>query len=370
MKPHVLIVISDLGPGGAQPMNLRLARHLKGRDYPVRVVTLFKRSWFEPLDASDLDLVRLGAKGVSKPLVALRLVPLARQADVVIGGMEDASTNYGWLAARLARKPFIAWTHIAFEQHLQRQGWLDRWLSLRVRRHVRWTVFPAQGTLDSMRRALGKQPPDSTWQVIENFLDPMPEPAPRAPDPKLFAKPVLMGIGRLAEQKGFERLIRAHAALRAQGLDHHLVILGEGPKRQELEAEIGRLDVQDTAFLPGQVSNVHDWLAHATVFALCSRYEGFALVLLEALACGVPCVAMDCPAGPREILEDGWAGLLTPDGDELAFQEALAKLFTDADLRSLYALRGKERARHYSPERIVPMWERLLERVASAAKGA
>jgi len=111
------------------------------------------------------------------------------------------------------------------------------------------------------------------------------------------------------------------------------------------------------------VDNVADWLAHATVFALCSRYEGFALVLLEALAAGVPAVAMDCPAGPREILRDGEAGVLVPEGDETAMQAAIAQLLHDPGLRARFVQAGLTRARDFTPEYIVPKWETLLQEV-------
>jgi len=181
MKPRLLIIIPDLGPGGAQPMNLRLARHLQARDYPVRLVTLFKRSWHEPLDASGLDLVCLDAQGLNKPLVGFHLAPFARRVDLVIAGIEDAATNYAWLAAKTARKPLIAWTHIAFHEHLKRLSPLDRQISLQVRQRTRWMVFPSQGALDSMRRALGKPAQGACWRVIENFQDPLPQPTPRPP---------------------------------------------------------------------------------------------------------------------------------------------------------------------------------------------
>lgn len=347
-------------------MNLRLARQLQSRGYSVRLVTLFKRLWFEPLDPSGLDVVRFDARGIGKPLVALRLIPFVRQADVIIGGEDLAATNYGWIAAKIASRPFVAWTHIAFHEHIKRLSRLDRWLSLVVRRRIRWTVFPSEGALESLRRALGGQPDDAHWVVIENFLEALPEPAPTPPDPRMFAQPVVLGIGRLAEQKAFDRLIRAHAALRGKGLDHHLLILGEGPERPKLEAEAQRLGVTGTVFLPGHVTNVQDYFAHATVFALCSRYEGFALVLLEALSLGVPAVAMDCPSGPREILKDGWAGLLMPDGDETAFQAALERLLTSPELRQQYAERGRERAQDYMPDNIIPKWEVFLAEVASS----
>lgn len=183
------------------------------------------------------------------------------------------------------------------------------------------------------------------------------------PDVEAFAKPVIMAIGRLAQQKAFDRLIRTHATLRQQGFDHHLVILGDGPLRSELTAQATALGVADTVFMPGHVPNVAAWLNQATVFVLCSRYEGLPLVLLEALTCGVPAVAMDCPAGPREILDGGRYGNLVPDGDETAMTEAIARLLRDPNLRTRYAELGRERAKHYSAERILPQWEALFQEI-------
>jgi glycosyltransferase involved in cell wall biosynthesis len=203
--------------------------------------------------------------------------------------------------------------------------------------------------------------------VVENFLPKTSiTPEAKAIDPLLLSRPVILGVGRLAKEKAFDRLIRAHAKLLKMGLDQHLVILGEGPKRTELLREAQRLGVAATTFLPGHVPNVPDWLERATIFALCSKYEGLPLVILEAMAAGTPIVAMDCPSGPREILQDGYAGLLVPEGDETAFTEALAALLTSPELRARYSERGKQRAAYYCPERIVPQWESLFKEIAGS----
>ncbi len=368
MKPNVLIVIPDLGPGGAPPMNLRLAQQLQMREWRVRLAVLFDR-WRVLGDdlCGGLEIVHLGKFSLhDRMLLPVRLARLAKDADVVIGGVECAATTYGWLAARLAHRPFISWMHTNFHSHQARLRVVDRWITSLIYRCARWVVLPSRGALESLRLALGTQPPHAVWEVIENFL---PQagltPAIAPTDPNMFSKPVVMGIGRLVEEKAFDRLIRAHADLLARGIENHVVILGEGPLRPALEEEARRLGVRDSVFLPGHVIDVPGWLRQATAFALCSKYEGLPLVLLEALACGIPTVAMDCPSGPRAILQDGWAGLLTPEGDEAAFQEALARLLTSEEQRTRYAARGKERARHYTPERIVPQWEALLERVIS-----
>jgi glycosyltransferase involved in cell wall biosynthesis len=365
MKLRLLFVLPDLGPGGAQPMCIRLAHALQERGWLVHIAVLFDR-WrvINDKDCQDLNIAILGGTRFSDKMHALwRLKQMANEADIVIGGLESAATTYGHLVAGLVRKPFISWTHIAFHIYQQRLGKMDRILSRFVYRRARWVVFPSRGARDSLQETLGKQPVKAEWRVIENFIPDQSSPAGVSPDPNVFAQPVVLGIGRLDVQKAFDRLIRAHATLLAKGIMHHLVILGEGSQREFLEAEIRRLGVQDSVFLCGHVVDVPRWLAHASVFALCSKYEGLPLALLEALACGVPAVAMDCPSGPREILQDGADGLLTPEGDELAFQEALARMLTSPELRAEYATRGRQRAEHYSAERIIPMWESLLARV-------
>ncbi len=361
MRRRLLFVLPDLAAGGAQPMNLALARALSARGWQVRLAVLFDRPPTIALaQFSSLPILRLNARGTLSKLRALaRLTTLAREADIVIGGMEFAATTYGYWAAYGADKAFLSWTHIAFDRHQYSAPLLDRWMSRLVYRRCPHVVFPSHGAREALAKALGGQPARANWTVIENFLADLAQSGP-APDAKALTKPLVLGIGRLVEQKAFDRLLRAHAALRAQGLDHHLVILGEGPLREALTAQARALGVEESVFLPGHVGNVRDWLRHATVFALCSRYEGFSLALLEALAAGVPAVAMDCPSGPREILLDGAVGRLVPADDEAAFTKALGELLCDEALRAHYAALGRRRALDYTPARIVPRWEALL----------
>jgi glycosyltransferase involved in cell wall biosynthesis len=366
MKPKLLFVLPDLAAGGAHFMNVRLTQQLQQRGWHVDLAVLFRRDEVIPAETlSGLEVHRFNATNLPTKLAALaRLAQLAKRYDLVVGGMEFAATNYGYLAAQLAQKPFLSWTHIAFAQHQLNAGVADRAITQWVYRRRQNVVFVSHGALESLRLTLGEKPENVRWQVIENFIDPScPTDKKEVSDKRVFAKPVVAGIGRLASQKAFDRLIRVHAALRNQGLDHHLLILGEGPLRRALSEQASALGVFETVFMPGHVTHVAAWLSHAAAFALCSRYEGFALVLLEALSCGVPAVAMDCPAGPREILDGGRYGLLVPDGDEVAMTEALGRLLRDANLRAHYAELGKERAKHYSAERIVPQWEALFEQI-------
>lgn len=371
--PHrLLIVLPDFGAGGAQAMNLRLASLLANRGWLVTVVALFKRQSerVHGLDLPGLKLVSIDADHLyQRILLPYRIAKLARRADVVIGGLELAATTYGYIAARIARRPFIAWIHTTFHLHMRTTSKFNQWLSLYVYRHTRYQVFPSAGAMASMDEALDDKTSHPDWHVIDNFnrcSHRKSEPAV-LPCTAAFSLPVIMSMGRLSPEKRWGRLLRAHAKLRQQGIDHHLVILGEGAQRQELEREIESLAVSETVFMPGYVANPKAWLGRSTIFALCSHYEGQPLVLLEALQEGVPIVSMDCASGPREILEGGTVGILTPPGDEIAFQTALSKLLLSPELRATYVLRGLERAKFYSAERVVPIWEALLEEVSLSA---
>lgn len=139
------------------------------------------------------------------------------------------------------------------------------------------------------------------------------------------APPVVLGVGSLEARKDFATLVHAFARLRAKR-PLHLVILGEGRERGRLEALADELGVAAEVRLPGFESNPYRWMKRASVFALCSRREGSGAVLVEALACGTPAVAADCPTGPGDILQHGRVGPLVPIGDERALASAIERL--------------------------------------------
>jgi glycosyltransferase involved in cell wall biosynthesis len=142
------------------------------------------------------------------------------------------------------------------------------------------------------------------------------------------APPLVLGLGRLSSVKDFATLVRAFARLR-EHQRAHLMILGDGGNRAELEALVQELGVAQDVALPGFVSNPYPYIARAAAVAVTSRHEGVANVLCEALALGRPAVSTDCPGGPREVLCDGRYGPLVPVGDSAALASAIERLLDD-----------------------------------------
>lgn len=141
--------------------------------------------------------------------------------------------------------------------------------------------------------------------------------------------PVVLAAGALEPRKDFATLLRAFARVRADR-PARLVILGRGGERGRLAALAAELGVAAEVRLPGFDPNPYRWMARAAVFVLCSRREGSGAVLAEALACGTPVVAADCPSGPAEILDDGRIGPLVPVGDAEALAHAIERMLDDS----------------------------------------
>jgi glycosyltransferase involved in cell wall biosynthesis len=161
--------------------------------------------------------------------------------------------------------------------------------------------------------------PVITPELFARAEEPLDHPWFRPGEP-----PVVLGVGRLTQAKDFPTLIRAFALVRKER-PARLMILGEGEERPKLEALVRELRLEEDVALPGFVDNPYKYMKRAAVFVLSSRWEGFGIVLVEAMALGTPVVATDCPSGPAEILENGKWGRLVPPGDP----EALAKAILD-----------------------------------------
>jgi glycosyltransferase involved in cell wall biosynthesis len=173
--------------------------------------------------------------------------------------------------------------------------------------------------------------------------------------------PVILGVGRLTDQKDFPTLLRAFARVRARR-KVRLVILGEGKLRSALEDMIAELGLQADVQLPGFVQNPFNFMAKAAVLGLSSLYEGLPGVLIQALACGCPVVSTNCPGGSAEILDDGKIGPLVTPGDDAAFAEALECVLDDPPDKS--GLR--ERAELFSTDRASEQYLGLLDDLAAS----
>ncbi len=198
------------------------------------------------------------------------------------------------------------------------------------------------------------------------------------PVPELVGTPVpargstglrwsIVGMGRLERQKGFDLLIRAFASIATTRPDWDLKILGEGGEREALEASISHFGLQERVALAGREPDAMAALRASDLFVLSSRYEGFPNALCEAMACGLPVIAFDCPSGPADIVRDGVDGRLIPAEDVDALAAAMTELTGSAELRRALAAEATAVASRFSVERIAALWERVLRDGASAA---
>lgn len=174
---------------------------------------------------------------------------------------------------------------------------------------------------------------------------------------------IILSSGRLTEQKGFDYLIDIAKIIHNNNENFKWIILGEGPKRSELEAKVREYNLTDKVEFVGSVKNTGDFYEKAKLFAMTSRYEGLPLVLLEAKSYKLPLVSFDCNCGPSELIEDTINGNLVPEGDFYKFADCILELLEDnekCDRYSSNALNGME---FFKDEHVADCWDKLFEKI-------
>jgi glycosyltransferase involved in cell wall biosynthesis len=179
---------------------------------------------------------------------------------------------------------------------------------------------------------------------------------------------VVVAAGRLGRQKGFDRLLRSWARVVGDHPGWQLKIFGSGVDIKPLRRQIRRLGIEDSAQMMGFTSSLHEEMSRASLYVMSSRKEGFPMVLLEAMAVGLPVVSFDCPTGPRDIIREGVDGHVVPEGDVDALAAAMGGLMGDPERRKAYGNAAVEGARRYDIAAITRRWEELFEEIA-AGKG-
>lgn len=174
----------------------------------------------------------------------------------------------------------------------------------------------------------------------------------------------VIAVGRLDYQKGFDRLILVWEKVHQQMPDWRLDIFGQGEWREMLQSMIDERGLQDVVRLNNPTKNIGDEYVDSSIIVMTSNYEGFGMVLVEAMSCGVPAVSFDCKCGPAEIISQHDGGLVVKNGDIEGLAEAIVKLMKDEELRKRMGENAKRVVETYSEERVMGLWVNLFEEIS------
>jgi glycosyltransferase involved in cell wall biosynthesis len=332
-RPRIALFGPSLAGGGAERFLLTLGAGLVQDGTHVDLVVTSATGALADSVPDGVRLVDLEARRMLRAVLPLARYLRRERPGAMLSVVSPTNCIAVWARA-LARVPVRlllsernapAYAGAAFG------GWRGRLLPFLMRRsYPRADVILAVSASVADALARRTRVPRARIEVVHNpsVTDAKLAASGQPPSHPWFASseiPVILGVGRLVPQKDFALLLRAFARVRRERAAR-LVILGEGPQRAELLALARALDVTDHVALPGFVANPWACMRRAAVFALTSRWEGLPAVLIEALACGAPVVATDCPGGSAEILEGGRWGTLTPVGDVAALAAAIIDL--------------------------------------------
>lgn len=204
----------------------------------------------------------------------------------------------------------------------------------------------------------------SEWK--SNNIKVIPNPLTFYPDQiaSQVSKKVI-AVGKQSYQKGYDRLLLSWKQVVEKYPDWHLEIYGTFDASQPLEKLASELQIANSIHFFKPVKNIDAKYLAASIFALSSRYEGFGMVIIEAMACGLPCVSFDCPYGPADIIQDGKDGFLVENGDTNQFAKKLLELIEDKENRSKMGKAAKENVKRFLPENVIGEWDKLFKSLLS-----
>lgn len=174
---------------------------------------------------------------------------------------------------------------------------------------------------------------------------------------------IVLAVGTQSFNKGYDRLINVWDKINKKHPNWKLKIFGKQNLKKELQGKINLLKLNEKIELNDPIKNIENEYRKASIFALSSRTEGFGMVLVEAMTFGVPCVAFDCPHGPKDIIKNNEDGYLVENNNLVAFSKALSVLIENKELRLKMGGKAKENVKRYSSSNVASQWDMLFNRI-------
>lgn len=360
-RPVRLAVFSaPLGSGGAERHTVRVLNELPADQFQTTVLCPPRRGEFEEDLRPDIRVLHIGSPtllrrsatlGRLSARAGLRRFLASNPVDLLLS-IQDVQNAIALSANHSLPKPI---PQVLVVQNSINDAYPSRWSPAQAWiRHVIRSRYQLARRVIALSHGVGDAlvswNPElrSRLRVIHNagIDDSLLASAARAAqaDTTPSSVPILLAAGRLNHQKGYPYLLQALSRLQQRGLAFEQWILGAGPLEATLQTQASHLGLGGRVRFLGFHKDPFQFMTKASIFVLPSLYEGFGNVIVEAMACGLPVVASDCPHGPAEIIQDGINGILVPPADPERLADALARLIQDPALRSRLAQAGRTRS--------------------------
>lgn len=305
------------------------------------------------------------------PRAVARLARMLRESGGLLHAHCFDPTLVGLLAARLARAPFVFTRHHSDHNLRLNKPWhtrIDAWCA----RNADHVIAVSEATREIMTRV--ERVPESKITVVYNGMEPLPPPATERVDAvrsalDLNGAPVCLMVARLHEEKGHRFLFDAIPAIRRQVGPVTFLLAGDGPLRNELEADVKARGLESCVRFLGRRNDMSELYSLATVVTLPSLAESFGFAVLEAMSMGKPVVAA-ATGGMPELVRDGEAGLVAPQADGAALGERIVRILRDPEAARRMGEAGKLRSEQFTFERMIRGYEAVYERVLAGRRGA
>lgn len=370
----VYCILGMYNSGGMERVLANKANYLVAQGHEVSIITTDQRGrkpYFplnEAIQCYDLDVNYLEVQTaglVKKTLSYFRRQPLHKKrlekclselkADIVIS-MFDHDVNFLWKLKDRSKKVLeIHFSHFKRLQYERKGLWkladvVRSKQDMRLaKRYERFVVLTGED-----RGYWGNLPHMAVIPNANSFV-----PATQAD----VACKRAIAVGRYDYQKGFDELIAIWKNVNERQPNWKLDIFGEGPLKEQLQAQIHQSGLDDVVRLCPPVKDIEKEYVKSGLLIMTSRYEGLPMTLLEAQACGLPMVAYACKCGPRDIIRDGANGFLIEEKDERTMVERLVQLMENEDLRRQMGANAKEMSANFSEEKVMRQWLNLFNQL-------
>lgn len=360
---HIIFVTSTLNSGGSERVISLLANALQERGHSVEIININRHDVFYPINKEvKLTFVEeeCGSAFIGKKMMWMRSYIKRQRPDVVIPFMTDVE------CVTLASMMGLRIPVISSERYDPRASNLQyktiRWLFLRLTTHL---VVQTEDIKSCYSKSLQKRT-SVIYNPVREDVSLTPAPSPKGEGNQVEDGRLnrIISVGRLAPQKNFPMLIKAFAEIKDIFPDWKLLILGEGPDRESLEALVHQLGLDGRVLLPGRSNQVLAELRKSKLFCMSTNAEGMSNALIEAMCIGLPVISTDV-CGAKELLCEPESGLIVPVGDTEALVKALRRVMSDETLMQQMAERNLAKAEWFKQEKIVDQWEKLIQRVVS-----